>query len=319
MGLAGGAGGRIFPVVIRVGISAWTEPTLVRAGWYPEDVNDAESRLRWYATQFPLVEVDSTYYALPPRRNAELWVERTPDHFVFDVKAFALLTEHYTDPKRLPKDLRGVLPEELRRKRNVYARDVGNAFIRECARRFREALEPLHDAGKLGVVLFQYPVWFPFSRENLAKLDTLRFLLPDYRIAVELRNESWFRPGLRTETLAALRANDLAYVCVDEPQGFTSSVPPLAVATSDLAVVRFHGRAAHVWTKKVPTAADRFAYLYSDEELAAWVPAIARLDAHADEVHVIMNNCHADFAVRNAAMLSRQLRGEGQMVEAPGP
>src|SRR5687768_2979964 len=152
---------------IRVGIAAWTEPTLVKPGvFYPAGVNSAEGRLRYYAGRFTVAEVDSTYYALPARQMAELWVERTPDDFVFDVKAHALMTDHPTETKRLPKTIREALPPEQAAKARVYAKDLPADVMAEVWRLFREALEPLHSSGKLGVILLQYPPWFVPSRAN---------------------------------------------------------------------------------------------------------------------------------------------------------
>src|SRR5205823_2003494 len=106
---------------IRVGISSWTEPTLVKEGdFYPPGTKSAEDRLRFYAEQFPIVEVDSTYYFPPSERNSELWMERTPKDFTFNIKAYSLLTEHPTKPESLYKDVQEMVPEEAREKKNLY-------------------------------------------------------------------------------------------------------------------------------------------------------------------------------------------------------
>jgi uncharacterized protein YecE (DUF72 family) len=303
--------------LIEIGISAWTEKTLVASGWYPKGTSSPEARLRYYATQFPIVENDSTYYALPAPEQAERWVLRTPDRFTMNVKAYAPLTEHYTDPKRLPSDLRGALPAELLAKRNVYPRDLGDEMMNEIAARFRAALEPLRASGKLGVVLFQYPVWFAASPENHEKLARVGELVPGCRVAVEMRNATWMSDKNRRRTLDLMRDAGLVYTCVDEPQGFVSSIPPVAAATSDdLALVRFHGRSESRWTKKTPTAADRFRYRYSVAELAEWVPKIRRLANEAKTVQVIMNNCYSDYAVRNAKELTELLERGARIARA---
>ncbi len=96
------------PVPARVGhvlagTAGWTDPSLIKSHrFYPAEATSAEARLRFYSAQFPLVEVDSSYYALPSQANAERWVERTPDGFTFDIKAFAPLTQHPVEPARLP-------------------------------------------------------------------------------------------------------------------------------------------------------------------------------------------------------------------------
>jgi uncharacterized protein YecE (DUF72 family) len=281
---------------------------LIDAGWYPRDATTAEKRLRYYATQFSVVENDSTYYALPGPRQGQTWVDRTPADFTMNVKAFALLTGHYTDPKRLPRDLREALPAELREKRHLYPKDVGDDMLHEIAARFREGLEPLRAAGRLGVVLFQYPVWWPCSKENQERVSRVGELVPGCSVAVELRNSTWMNERHAERTLAQLREAGLAYTCVDEPQGFPSSVPPIAAATSDTALVRFHGRDATRWTGASTSARDRFTYLYKEHELREWVPKLQRLADEAATVHVIMNNCFSNYAVVNARQMSELLR-----------
>jgi uncharacterized protein YecE (DUF72 family) len=156
-------------------------------------------------------------------------------------------------------------------------------------------------------VLFQYPPWFVISRDNKDAILFAKELLPDFRLAVEFRNGTWMSERNREETLRFLSDHDLVYVSVDEPQGFASSIPPVAAATSDIAVVRFHGRNAETWQKQTATAAERFRYKYSDQELQEWVPRIESLAEGADEVQVLMNNCYSDFAVTNAKRLAQLL------------
>jgi uncharacterized protein YecE (DUF72 family) len=226
-----------------------------------------------------------------------------------NVKAYALFTGHYTDPRRFPKDLRSSLPPPLRAAEKLYAKDLGDELIDELVRRFLDAIEPLRATGKLGVVLLQYPVWFPISAESRRAILSMRDRLSGVRVAVEFRNRTWMSERNRNEALAFLRAAGCAYTSVDEPQGFPSSVPPVAEATSPVAVVRFHGRNAHRWSQRTESAAQRLDYLYSPAELSEWVPRIRRLAAQAREVHVVMNNCHRDYAVRNAADMQSLLTG----------
>jgi uncharacterized protein YecE (DUF72 family) len=294
---------------VRVGITAWTEPTLIKeTDFYPKDVRTAEERLRFYASQFPIVEVDSTYYYPPSERNAVLWTERTPSHFTFDVKAFSLMTGHPTKADALFKEVREALPEKAREKRNLYPDDVPEELRDEVWERFRQALMPLHSAGKLGAVLFQYPPWFVISRTNKAELARLRERLPDYEPVIEFRHMSWLEERNREETLSFLEEHRLPFVCVDVPQGFDSSVPPIAAVTAKgLAIVRFHGRNRKTWTRKVKTAAERFEYLYPEEELEEWVPKVQDLQGSARETHALFNNCYRDYAVRNARQLASML------------
>jgi uncharacterized protein YecE (DUF72 family) len=285
---------------VKVGITSWTDKSLLASGWYPKHAHTAEGRLRYYASQFSIVEADATYYAIPSLHQAEVWVDRTPPDFTMNVKAFATMTEHYTDPKRLPVDLQEALAPQLRDKPHVYPKELGDEMKAEIAQRFRSAIEPLRASGKLGVVLFQYPIWITSSPENRRLIARARTLVPGCPVAVELRNATWMSERNRERTLAFFRDEGIAFTCVDEPQGFPSSLPPVAEATSDIAVVRMHGRAAATWARTMKSASERFRYRYSLDELREWVPKIRRLADAASSVHVLMNNCYSNYAVTNA-------------------
>jgi uncharacterized protein YecE (DUF72 family) len=291
---------------VLVGISSWTEPTLIKRGnFYPKGVNSAEERLKFYATQFPIVEVDSSYYFPPSERNAALWAERTPKDFTFNIKAYSLLTEHPTKVESLYKEIRDELPDELAKKRNVYREKLPDEAVDEVWKRFRDALMPLHSAGKLGSVLFQFPQWFVIGRKARDYILEVKERLTDYPIAVEFRQKLWMEARNQEETLAFLEEHQIPYVCVDMPQGFDSSIPPIAAATSkELAIVRFHGRDPEIWEKKVSTAAERFRYDYKKKELEEWVPRIEALASEAKETHVVMNNCYENYAVKSARQLA---------------
>lgn len=209
---------------ILVGTASWTDKALIESGlFYPPDVKTAEQRLRYYATQFPVVEVDRAYYGMPSARNAALWAERTPETFLFDIKAFRLFTQHQTPPDALPKDIREAL--EPIEKKNVYYGDLPQELNDELWRRFRASIKPLQQADKLGVVLLQFPPWFVYRRRNLEHILTCAYKLSDCRIAVEFRNKSWFTQGRREEVLAFEHKHKLTHVVVDEPQGFSNSIP----------------------------------------------------------------------------------------------
>ena len=293
-----------------IGTCSWTDPTLLASGWYPEDVaKSAEGRLRYYAERFMLVENDASYYAIPDQKQAKLWAERTPDGFTMSFKAFGTITTHPTDPKRLPKELREALPAAALAKGRLYPKDFPPDVLDEIHARFWVGLEPLRTSGKLGAILLQYPDWFPIGSKNKGEILRARELLPDDRLAIEFRNRTWMEERNQAETLAFLRENGLSYVSVDEPQGFPSSIPPVAAATAPLAIVRFHGRNAENWKKPGLTAAERFDYSYELPELREWLPKIRRLEQEAEEVHLLMNNCYGDKAVRNAADLGQMLAG----------
>jgi uncharacterized protein YecE (DUF72 family) len=294
---------------ILIGISAWTEPTLVKeADFYPKGVSSAEDRLRFYASQFPIAEVDSTYYFPPSEKNATLWIERTPQDFTFNIKAYSLLTNHPTKVESLYKDMREALPEDLAGKRNLYREQLPGKMVEEVWQRFADALMPLHSAGKLGAVLFQFPQWFVISRKSKDYLVECKERLKDFVVAVEFRNKLWMEERNQEETLSFLEDHGLPFVCVDMPQGLDASIPPVAAVTSkQLAMVRFHGRDPEVFDKKTQTAADRFRYDYSPNELREWVGKLKDMAGQARETHAIMNNCYRDHAVKSARQLASLL------------
>jgi len=279
-----------------VGTASWTDKTLLASGWYPGTANTPEKRLAYYASQFPLVEVDATYYAPPAEQTATLWAERTPPGFRFNIKAFSLLTGHPTKVSALYKDLR---PDT--EKRNVYPADLAPDVIEQVWERFLSALTPLTAAGKLGVLLFQFPPWFTIRRANKQYLLEVAKRCSPLRVAIEFRHSSWFDGDNRDETLDFLRRHQLPFVAVDMPQGHTSSVPPVLAATADVAVVRFHGH-SEKWTSK--DIYEKFGYRYSERELKDWAPKLRRLSTEAAETHVLMNNCYSDYAQQNAQQLA---------------
>jgi uncharacterized protein YecE (DUF72 family) len=293
---------------ILVGTASWTDKTLIDSGkFYPADAKTPEARLRHYATHFPLVEVDSSYYALLARRTAEAWVERTPEGFAFDLKAFRIFTGHGTSPSALPKDVRAALPKTDGKA--IYYRDLPDEIRIELWKRFRSGIEPLLDAGKLRAVLLQLAPWLVANRDAFEHLRHCREMLPGLRLAVELRNKSWFSEKSRGRVLAFEREQGFVHVTVDEPQGFASSIPQVWEATrGDLGIFRLHGHNQEMWTKKgLKSSAERFNYSYSTGELEALVPAVRALSESVEELHVLFNNCYEDKAQRNAIEFKRLL------------
>jgi uncharacterized protein YecE (DUF72 family) len=285
---------------IRVGTAGWTDKSLIDSGWYPAGSGNPEKRLRYYAEQFPLVEVDSAYYALPSEQTATAWAERTPDHFTFNIKAFSLFTQHPTPVKALPTDLREAAGKSG--KARVYLKDVDPEVTGQAWDRFLAALEPLRKAGKLGAILLQFPPWFPISRANKDYIVACAERAAPRRVCVEFRNHTWMTDDNQKETLGFLSSRQLPYVCVDEPQGYSNSIPPVLAATSaDLAVIRLHGHSKQWESKDIQ---ERFRYRYDDEELHTWAASAERLAEDAAETHVVFNNCYRDYAHVNAQQLA---------------
>jgi uncharacterized protein YecE (DUF72 family) len=294
---------------ILVGTASWTDKTLLESGWYPPEVTTPEERLRFYAEQFPLVEVDSTYYTPPNERNSEMWAARTPTYFRFNIKAFSLLTQHPTRPGALYKDLREGLDEEVAAKKNLYPKDLDEKTVDAVWERFLSALEPLHEAGKLGALLFQFPQWFTIRRSNKDYLLECKERAAPYRICVEFRSATWFSDAeTAEETLDFLRSYAVPYVVVDMPQGHASSVPPVVAATApDLSVVRFHGHSDKWQSNNIY---QRFGYLYDEKELEPWTSRLQELAQQTQETHVLLNNCYRNYAQTNARQLAALLTDE---------
>jgi uncharacterized protein YecE (DUF72 family) len=290
---------------ILIGTASWTDESLIESGWYPKGVTSAEDRLGFYASRFPLVEVDSTYYFLPRREVAKRWVERTPAKFTFDVKAFSLLTQHPTRAEALPPGMR---PAD---KRRVYLRHLDTSAVDEIWSRFLSALDPLEKAGKLGAVLFQFPPWFTIKRVNKDYLAECAERTRRVRVCVEFRSPTWFAGENSEETMKILADHNLAYVCVDTARR-SGSVPAVVAATSpDLAVVRFHGRAR----RRTDDAQPEAAYLYTNRALESWVPKLLALADDAKTVHAVFRNVHRDFAPRSAERLRDLLHDSGTLVK----
>ena len=289
-----------------IGTCSWTDRSLIRAAtFYPKGASSAEARLRYYSSIFPTVEVDSSYYSLPTVDTTKAWVDRTPPGFMFHIKMFRLFTLHWTEPKVLPPDLRPLAPEG---KRFYYAAS-SREFIDELMARFIETLLPLESAGKLGLLLLQFPQWVTPKPENRDHILAMKEALARFDVAVEFRNRSWLK-GDTDKTLYWLEDNNLTFVCVDEPQGFVSSIPPLAAVSSEIAYVRFHGRNRDTWEARTQSSAERFDWYYREDELREWTTRVHSLQEQAREVYLLFNTNNQDQGPYNAIKLGRML-GQG--------
>lgn len=297
-------------MTVLVGTASWSSKTLVDSGrFYPPGVTSAEARLRYYASRFPLVEVDSTYYALPVPATAQLWAERTPNGFTMNVKAFRLFTGHQTSPVVLPKDIRAALPPS--RGPNLYLRDLPAEIVDELWRRFIEALVPLRASGRLGLVHFQFAPWLLRNADAHAHVRMCVERMAGHTLSVEFRHRSWFDgEHASAGTLAFERELGVVHTVVDGPQGFANSVPAVWEATHPgLALVRLHGRNATTWNVKgASDSSERFNYDYGDAELGMLATQVERLATRALATHVVFNNNMEDQGQRNAASLAALLK-----------
>lgn len=288
---------------VLVGTTSWSERTLVHnSDWYPRRSMRASERIAFYASRFPLVEMDATSRFPPTPDLSRQWVERTPPGFTVDVQAWTLLTGGAAMPDSLWEDLRDEVRPELRDRRRLYLAHLTPAGRTEAWTRFRHALLPLVDGERLGAVVLRYPPWLRPGATGRALIAEARSRLSDLRLVVEFRNHRWTEGRACEETLAFLEDQDLGFVCVDPREG-----PPLVASTGDLAVVRFPGRNPGNWEEPDLEIGERYAYRYRAEELEAWVEPVRELAGAAAEVHLLFGNSFRDDAVTNAGELTALL------------
>jgi uncharacterized protein YecE (DUF72 family) len=305
---------------IRIGTCSWADEALSKH-FYPPGLKAGE-RLAYYAEHFDTVELDSTYYRLPVESMAERWAEQTPDGFVMHVKAFGVMTRHPVRAEQLPTDLREQAPVDDRGRVDRPPRE----FRAEIFARFHEALAPFRAAGKLGGILLQFPSYVVYKQ---ASLDYLAWAVEELRgdhALVEFRHRSWLDDENRARTLALLEELGATHVVVDAPKTDARNlVPTVAARTSPTVYIRFHGRNAKTWNKRGGSAAERFDYLYSEEELEEWVEPLRELAAQAEQVYVLFNNNNRSRvggreqaqAPTNAEMLRTLLEQKGVPVSPP--
>jgi uncharacterized protein YecE (DUF72 family) len=286
---------------IRIGTAGWTDRTLIAGGvFYPKEVKTPEDRLRYYASRFSMVEADMGFYAIPDRGLTERWIERTPRDFVFNMKANALMTGHATEIARLPKSIRDAIPSTHTEPR-IYAKDLPIELRDEVWRLFADAAQPLHDAGKLGAILLQFAPWIRPTKHTPAMLTRVRERLGELPVAVEFRHPSWLAPKLRERLWEQLRDHGMTYVIADTPPGTPTSLPIVpAITTPELTIVRLHGRRSALWGAREATVAEKYRYLYDRTELEEWLTLILELAEEAENVHVVFNNCYANYGTTNA-------------------
>jgi uncharacterized protein YecE (DUF72 family) len=261
---------------IYVGTCSWSD----HVGFYPPGL-PSNQQIGYYAQRFPIVEINATFYRLMPARSFALWAERTPPGFLFDVKPYKQLTWH--DREHQPD--------------------------RDTAAAFRESLQPLREAGKLGAIHFQFPPWYVYHERNLDYIHRLVEFYGGDRLGVEFRHRSWLEGESLPAVTEALRRDGISLTVVDEPQVGSGSVPTvLEVTQPALVIARFHGRNAKTWYIRAKTTAERFDYLYNEDELRGWTPRLGQLAERAGEIHALFNNNAQDYAVQNGRQLRLLLR-----------
>lgn len=260
--------------MINIGLTGWGDHDSLY-----EDLQRKADKLVTYASHFPIVELDATYYAIQPERNIRKWIRETPERFEFVVKIHQALTLHadyhdYAETRQILFD------------------------------QFKAMLEPLKDENKLAMVLVQFPPWFDCTVQNITYIRYIREQLKAFPMCVEFRNRSWFNDAYKEETLAFLTQQQIIHSVCDEPQAGQGSIPLVNRITHETAFVRYHGRNVHGWTKKDMTDEAwrdvRYLYDYNEQELKDLVSKVKVLEHKAKNIYVVFNNNSGGHAAQNA-------------------
>ena len=278
--------------------------------WYPPKMPAAD-RLPWYAQHFDLVEVNSSFYAVPERRMVERWCRATPDEFIFDVKVHKLLSRHAATLKSLPPNLQRLAEADAKGRVKLNAK-TERAVLEEVAR----SVEPLRATGKFGAFLLQLSPAFSPRKHDLSELEEVLGHLGPAGLVVELRNRNWIEGEQLEKTLEFFRRQGVALCLVDAPNEAHFTIMPSAldeITNPRLAYLRLHGRNADAYLRG-KTVAERFYYDYSDDEISEVAERTKKLAREAESVHVVFNNNALDFAPHAALRLRAAL---GQIVRGP--
>lgn len=265
---------------INIGLTGWGDhPTLY------EHISSASQKLQDYAGHFPIVELDTSFYAIPPKRNIDKWIHETPDSFRFIVKAYQGITGHR----------RGEIPFNAKQ-------DMFDAF--------KVAFQPMKDAGKLAMILCQFPPWFDCQKKHVHYLKIVREQLKDFAVALEFRHQSWYSEQYRESTLAFMKEHNWIHSICDEPQAGQKSVPFVPVGTNDKVFFRFHGRNVAGWNKPVKGEEwrdVRYLYDYTTQELIELAEKVKRLSIKKNDTFVVFNNNSGGHAATNAQTFLKEL------------
>lgn len=263
--------------MINVGVTGWGD----HDDLYPLGV-PAREKLRLYEDHFPVVEVDSSFYAVLSRDNYQKWVGETSGGFSFVIKAYQGMTGH----------ARGKVPF---------------ASPREMFEAFNRSIDPVVESGKLKAVLFQFPPWFDCNEEHVNRLRAVKRTMGDLPLALEFRHQSWFASGMREKTLAFMKEESWIHVICDEPQIGQGCVPIVLESTHPrLTIIRLHGRNAGGWNQAgAPNWREiRYLYRYNDRELQEWQERVMQLQSKGtDEICMLFNNNSGGDAAANAKQM----------------
>ncbi|MDN6639599.1 MAG: DUF72 domain-containing protein [Tetragenococcus sp.] len=262
--------------MIRIGCTSFKEHTYL--------TGKKETSLFEYAAHFPLVEMDTSFYAIPKQAYVEEWLKQVPEAFQFIMKLPKVFTKH----------------EEL----------TASTTLTELATELLESLRPMSKQGQLFCLLAQFPPFFDCTRENVDYLRKLRQLFPETPIAIELRNNSWYDPSLIEQTRAFMKEQKFSLVIVDEPKKLSTTIPlDDCVTHPDFVFFRFHGRNDTGWNATGPDAKRlRTNYRYHKEELDMLKEAVVKAEKESKEVAIIFNNNAGGDAAENALQFKELLQ-----------
>ncbi|ANS76157.1 hypothetical protein AWM70_17490 [Paenibacillus yonginensis] len=264
--------------MIRIGLGGWGDHDVL----YPPRT-PASQKLTVYARHFPVVEVDSSFYAVLAEATYQKWVEQTPPSFAFILKAYQGMTGHS----------RG----------NIPFNDAGEMYDA-----YLKSISPVVKSGKLRAILFQFPPWFDCSPDHVRQLRAVRKRMGELPVALEFRHRSWFLGEYKERTLDFMREEGWIHIICDEPQAGEGSVPTVLESTDpELAIVRMHGRNTSAWNQSgAPNWREvRYLYHYSREELAEWAGKLEVLSAQGvkDICMIFNNNSGGDAAPNGRTMM----------------
>lgn len=263
--------------MIMLGLTGWSDHPLI--------IQDASRKLEEYSGHFPFVELDSSFYAIPPEKNILSWLEKTPSVFQFIPKAYGAMTQHKEWVPEFPS---------LEKMFAVY----------------KQTFNPMVARGKVKAFLFQFPPYFDCTKENVAYLRKVRTLMEQLPVAIEFRHQSWMNETYRERTLDFLKEHQFIHVVVDQPQTPSNSVPCVPEATNDLLTLyRLHGRNYEGWLGEdvKDWRAERTLHDYSEKELGEIKQNTLDLEKQSREVAVIFNNNSGGHAAKNAKELQEML------------
>lgn len=260
--------------MIYIGLAGWGD----HASLYQDGLK-TKDKLAQYSSHFLVVEVDSSFYAIPPIQNVEKWVKETPKDFRFIVKAYQGMTKH-------------------RRKE-----EIPYSNTKEMFDTFKASIKPFVESNKLAMVLFQFPPWYKCTKQNVDYLRYCKESMEDIPVALEFRHQSWYLEKFRDGTLDYMKEEGWIHSIADEPQSGEGSVPLVPIATDvHKTLVRMHGRNVDGWNKQegVDWREVRFLYKYSQKELMDCKQIIADLTRQTKDVYVVFNNNSGGDAAKNA-------------------